>query len=135
MPANANNPTSVSLDIRMGSSSDPGWVDVSASNGQPYSYCYTGGNNGNNGNLEFSVGGGNAATTVGLIADARYEFQGNVTFLNDPAGQLSSQGNAPRLRVVNDSCSAALPNGQYKITVLDTTANATIPCDPVIINK
>jgi len=136
MPGNnSNNPTNVSLDVRNFSSSDPGWVNVTGSNGQPYSYAYSGGNNGNNGNLQFSIGGGNAATTVSLVADQRYQFQGDVTFVNDPDGQLTSQGNAPRNRVVNDRCSAALPNGQYKITVLDTTANATVPCDPVIINK
>ena len=134
MPGNPNNPTNVSLDVRNSSSGDPGWVNVNGSNGQPFSYCYTGGNRNNDGGVEFNTGNGNAATTVSLIADNRYQFQGDVSFVGDANSQLTSQGNAPRQRVVNDRCTA-VQSAQYKINVLDTVANATIPCDPVIINK
>jgi hypothetical protein len=132
-----NNPTSVSLDVRNFASNGGGWKDVIASNGATYSYLYTGGNapgNKNNGDVEYAVGGGNAAITVGLIADARYQFQGDITF-TPPSDQLTSQGNAPRLRVVNDRCTAAVES-KYTALVVDTNANnATIPCDPVIVNK
>jgi len=49
------------------------------------------------------------------------------------AQQLSVQGNAPRSRVINDSCTGPL-DAQYKVTVLDQVANATVPCDPPIRN-
>ena len=38
-----NNTPNINLDVRNFSSGDPGWHNVNASNGQPYSYCYTGG--------------------------------------------------------------------------------------------
>jgi hypothetical protein len=131
-----NNPTSVILDVRNSAGNGDGWTDVVASNGQNYSYKYRGGNQpSNNGSVEYSVGGGHAATTLvfATATDARYRFDG-VTFVNDNANQLTAQGNAPRTRVINDRCDAAI-DAQYKVTVLDTAANATIPCDPMIRNK
>lgn len=109
----ANNPTRVSLDVRDFASNGNGWTTVTASNGAPYSYQYTGGNQpDNNGAVTYGVGGGNAAITVNLVADARYQIHGAIGFANDPAQQLSTQGNAPRTRVVNDKCNAAL-SAQY----------------------
>ena len=142
MPGNPNNPTSVSLDVRNFSSEAP-WVNVNGSNGAPYSYLYTGGNapgNKNNGDCEFGIGGGNAAITLTLVADQRYQID-VITFVNDTAPpQLSTQGNAPRTRVINNKCTEKLPPGtddtRYKVRVVDTGAgNATVQCDPVIINK
>jgi len=127
-----NNPTSTSLDVRDSSSDGDGWTNVKGSNDRPYSYKYTGGNNGNNGAISFTVGGGHAAVTLSLAADPRYAIQ-SVAFSGDGAQQLSVEGNAPRNRVINDKCSAAI-DAQYKVTVLDTVANATVPCDPVIRN-
>jgi len=127
-----NNPTNASLDVRDSSTSGDGWTNVNGSNGAPYSYKYSGGNDGNNGALSFSVGGGHAATTLTLSADNRYSIQ-SVSFSGDDAQQLSVQGNAPRNRVINDRCNAPI-NAQYKVTVLDTVANATVPCDPPIRN-
>ena len=46
---------------------------------------------------------------------------------------MSTHGNAPRTRVINDSCSGTL-DGSYKVDVTDTTTNNVIPCDPVIKN-
>lgn len=131
----SNNPNTVSLDVRNSSTSDDGWTNVTAANGQPYSYKYTGGDSSsNNGKVTFAVNGGQAAITVNLVADARYQFVGAcITFENDPNNQLSTAGNAPRTRVVNDTCTAAL-DGQYKALVTDTTANTTIQCDPRIVN-
>lgn len=130
-----NNPNDVELDVRNSSTNDPGWTNVNGSNGLPYSYLYTGGN-GNNGKVTFTVGSGQAAINLSLVADPRYEFVGNcISFVNDTNGQLTTHGNAPRSRVVNDSCTAEL-DGQYKVLVTDTGAgNATIACDPIIQNK
>lgn len=134
----SNNPTSVTLDVRNSSTNGDGWTNVQAANGAPYSYKYVGGNQSdNNGKVVFGVGGGNAAVTLGFAAstDARYQFVGNaVTFQNDPNGQLSTQGAASRTRVINDSCTGEL-DATYKVTVTDSTANTTIPCDPIIQNK
>lgn len=130
----ANNPTNVSLDIRNFPGDSDGWINVVASNGATYSYRYAGGNQANDGSIVYAVGGGHAATTlVFATADRRYEFA-DITFVNDDAHQLTAQGNAPRTRVINDRCDAAI-DAQYKVTVQDTTANATIPCDPMIRNR
>lgn len=134
-----NNPTSVTLDVRNSSTNGDGWTNVQAANGAPYSYKYTGGNHSdNNGRILFGVSGGNAAVTLGFAGstDARYQFVGNnvVTFRNDPNGQLSTQGAATRTRVINDSCTGEL-DATYKVLVTDTTANTTVPCDPIIQNK
>lgn len=133
----SNNPTNVSLDVRNSSSNGGGWVNVNAANGAPYSYLYTGGNQGNNGNISYGVGNGNAAITLTFASstDARYSFVGSnaITFQGDPDGQLSTHGNASRTRVINDSCSGEL-TGTYKVLVTDSTANTTIQCDPEIRN-
>lgn len=130
----ANNPTSVTLDVRDFASSGDGWTNVGASNGATYSYKYSGGDQpGNDGSVTYQVGGGQAAITLGLTGDARYRLQ-SVDFSGDQADQLSAQGQAPRTRVINDRCSAVI-TAQYKVTVLDTTANASIPCDPMIKNE
>jgi hypothetical protein len=131
-----NNPTNTTLDVRNSATNGGGWTNVQAANGATYSYLYTGGNQpGNNGAMIFSIGGGNAAITLTFASttDSRYEFQ-TVSFVNDPNQQLSTQGNAPRTRVINDKCTDAL-DGSYKVLVLDTTANTTIPCDPTIKNQ
>jgi len=127
-----NNPTNASLDVRDSSTNGDGWTNVNGSNGAPYSYKYSGGNVSNDGALSFSVGGGHAATTFTLVADHRYSIQ-SVSFSGDDAQQLSVQGNAPRNRVINDSCTAPL-DAQYKVTVFDQTANATVACDPPVRN-
>jgi hypothetical protein len=131
-----NNPTNTTLDVRNSASNGGGWTNVQAANGATYSYLYTGGTQpGNNGAMVFSVGGGNAAITLTFASttDTRYEFD-TISFVNDPNQQLSTQGNAPRTRVVNDKCTDVL-DGSYKVLVKDTTANTTIPCDPTIKNQ
>jgi hypothetical protein len=135
---NANNPTSVTLDVRNSSSNGGGWVNVNAANGAPYSYLYTGGNQpAGDGSSYFSVGNGNAAITLNFASstDTRYAFVGTdaITFQNDPNSQLSTHGNAARTRVINDSCTGEL-DGSFKVRVTDSTANTTIQCDPVVKN-
>lgn len=133
----ANNPTSATLDVRNTASNGDGWTNVTAANGATYSYKYSGGNQpASDGSIKFSVSGGNAAVTLNFASttDPRYRFEGAcITFTGDNASQLSAQGNAPRTRVINDRCTAAI-TAQYKVAVTDTTANTTIPCDPMIQN-
>lgn len=132
-----NNPNDVELDVRNFSTTGDGWTNVNGSNNLPYSYKYTGGDGQtNNGKVTFSVNGGQGVINLSLVADARYKFVGQdcITFRGDSGGQLSAHGNASRSRVINDSCTAPL-DGQYKVLVTDTTANATVACDPAITNQ
>jgi hypothetical protein len=128
------NPHEISLDVRNFPATE-GWKNTQASNGQAYSYKYTGGDpDTNDGTLIFTIGNGNAAVNLNLIADARYNID-NVSFTGDNANQLTARGNAPGSRVINDQNTEVL-NASYKVTVMDTGNNdVTIPCDPPIINK
>lgn len=130
-----SNPNGVSLDVRNFPANGDGWTDTTASNGATYSYKYTGGDaNTNNGRVTCTVGNGNAAITLTLIAANQYEIQ-SITFTGDPGNQLSTQGNATRTRVINDANTATM-TANYKVNVIDTgNGNATVPCDPPIINK
>lgn len=129
------NPHGVSLDIRNSPASGAGWTDTTASNGATYSYQYTGGDaDTNNGTVTCTVGNGNAPINLSLIADRRYEID-SVGFTGDDASQLTTQGNAPRSRVINDRNTAPI-NANYKVNVIDTAnGNVSIPCDPSIVNK
>jgi hypothetical protein len=132
----SNNPTNAALDVRDTASNGDGWTNVVASNGATYSYKYVGGNQpANNGSILYSVGGGNAATTLvfATTTDTRYQFA-SITFTDDNAEQLSPHGEAERTRVIKDRCTAAI-DAQYHVLVLDTQVNATIPCDPMIKNQ
>lgn len=135
----SNNPTTVTLDVRNSSTNGDGWTNVTV-NGAPYSYKYVGGNRpGNDGSVQYGIGGGNAAITLNFASttDSRYQLIGDgaIYFNNDPNGQLSTHGNAARTRVINDSCNGAL-DGSYKVNVTDTgtSPNNLIPCDPIIKN-
>lgn len=129
------NPHEISLDVRNFAASGEGWNNTQASNGATYSYKYTGGDpSTDNGTLTFTVGNGNAAVNLRLIADARYTVD-SVNFTGDNAGQLTTSGNASRSRVINDKNTAAI-TANYKVNVIDTGNNdVTVPCDPPIINK
>lgn len=129
------NPHEISLDVRDFPASGAGWHNTQASNGSTYSYMYTGGDPAtNDGTLTFTVGHGNAAVNLKLSADARYTIH-NISFSNDTAEQLTTSGNAPRSRVINDKNTAAI-NASYKVVVTDTgNGNVTVPCDPPIVNR
>lgn len=131
------NPNGVSLDIRNSASNGDGWTNTTASNGQIYSYKYTGGDpSTDNGKVTCTIGSGNAAITLTLIAASQYQI-GTITFTGDNASdpQLSTQGNAAGTRVINDKNTVAI-NANYKVNVTDTgNNNVTVPCDPMIINK
>lgn len=129
------NPNGVSLDVRNFASNGDGWTNTTASNGAAYSYKYTGGDAAtNNGTVTCTTGHGNASINLSLIADTRYRID-TVSFTGDNASQLTTQGNAPRSRVINDRNTADI-NASYKLSVIDTgNGNVSIPCDPSIINK
>lgn len=129
MPSNAN----VTLDVRnFASNGSDGYTDTTASNNAIYSYRYTGGND-NGGNVDFT-GRGRVTLTVQLQSDPRYQI-GNVGFTGDTNNQLTWLAqNAPKTAVIQD-VNTAVQNANYKITVNDTTANCTVPCDPQINNK
>lgn len=126
------NTPNINLDVRNFASGAP-YKNVAASNGQTYSYCYTGGDDGNGG-LDQTVGNGRDTALVSLIADQRYEISGH-TFLNDPNNQLSWSGNSKRNGNIIDA-NNAIANAEYCVIVTDTgNGNCTIVCDPPIINR
>jgi hypothetical protein len=128
MPATPN----IDLDVRNFASSDPGWHNVTVNN-QPYSYCYTGGDDGHGG-LEMTVGQGRDTANVQLVADHRYEIS-NCTFTGDGQAQLTWNGNSGRAGAIVDS-NTAVETAEYTILVVDTlNGNCTISCDPEVKNK
>lgn len=127
------NTPNINLDIRLAGSSDPGWHNVAASNGQTYGYCYTGGDDGAGG-LEQTVGQGRDTAPVQLIADQRYQISGH-NFLNDTQNQLSWSGNGNRAGNIIDA-NSQVETAEYCVIVTDTgNGNCTIVCDPPIINR
>ena len=130
MPNNAT----INLDVRNSSSGGAdGYIDTTASNGAVYSYKYSGGS-GNGGNAEFP-GRGRVTVVVQLRSDARYTIA-NVSFAADPNNQLSwvSNPNAPTTATIQN-LNSVVQAAYYNVTVRDSTANCTIACDPMIINK
>jgi len=114
-----------------GSNGSDGYTDTTASNGNTYSYRYTGGS-GNGGDLTFTQRG--AVTIVlQLKGDRRYTIS-NVSFPSDPNNQLSWVSNSPTTGVIHNK-NDAVQVAEYKVTVSDSAANCTVPCDPQIINK
>lgn len=129
MPANNSN---ASLDVRnFPSNGSDGYTDTTASNNAVYSYRYTGGSD-QAGGLRAQVGQGTATLNLSLDGDPRYTID-QVTF-DDPKGQLSWRGNAPRNGVLTDS-NTDEEEGYYHVQVRDSVANCTIPCDPMVINE
>lgn len=127
------NTPNINLDIRLAGSSDPGWHNVAASNGQTYGYCYTGGDDGAGG-LTQTVGQGRDTALVQLIADQRYQISGH-NFLNDTNNQLSWSGNGNRAGNIIDA-NSQVETAEYCVIVTDTgNGNCTIVCDPPIINR
>lgn len=126
--------TTVSLDVRNYSSPPgSGWTSVQASNGQTYSYRYTGGTDGQ-GDADFPVGSGLQQVQINLICDARYQIR-SVTLTGTITRDFSVTGSSdPRSRTINDT-DTDQGSVQYCVLVLDTTANCTIPCDPQIRNQ
>lgn len=124
----------VSLDVRnFASNGSDGYTDTTASNNAIYSYLYGGGSDGH-GNIDETTASGSATITVALQSDPRYQISG-VVFTGDIENQLSWQpGGTPTSVVITDSDSSS-GSGYFSITVSDTTANCTLPCDPDITNR
>ena len=122
----------INLDIRLGGSGDPGWINVPASTGQTYGYCYTGGDDSRGGLLQ-TVGQGRDTAPLQLNADRRYQIA-NCAFIDDPNNQLSWNGNSPYAGSIVDA-NTAVETAKYTINVTDTgNGNCNIPCDPRVIN-
>lgn len=129
MPTSAN----VNLDVRNFPSSGDGYTNVTASNGQTYSYKFTGGNSSsNNGDVNVPIGHGQAAITVHVGGDPRYHVS-NITF-NPTNTQFGWQAGGNAAVAVIIDTAVAVVDVKYSVVVLDTTANCTINCDPMIKN-
>jgi hypothetical protein len=128
---------SVNLDVRNSASSgSDGYTNTTASNGSVYSYKYSGGNGGG-GDVNVPNAGGhnaNAAITVTMNSDPRYSIT-NVGFVGDTLNQFAwHAGGQASVAVITDTNSAAA-SVKYTCTVTDSTANCTMPCDPIIKNE
>lgn len=126
------NPDDILLDIRSYRSDEPGWHNVTASNGQPYGYRYSGGDDAAGG-LEMTVGEGQGTVIVRLIAGDGYEIT-SCEFSGDGDGQLSWSGSGNQTGVIIDRNSAVV-SAQYCMLITDRTSDCTIRCDPPIINR
>lgn len=130
------NTPQISLDIRLGGSSDPGWKNVKVTNGSTYGYLYTGGDDGAGGLVQTVNPSGNGRDTapLQLVADNRYQIAG-INFLDDPLNQLSWNGSSGRAGSIVDQ-NTQIENAEYTVIVSDTQAgNVLIICDPPIRNQ
>ncbi|HZX90851.1 MAG TPA: hypothetical protein VFE67_09420 [Rudaea sp.] len=124
-------PINVTLDVRNAATGPaPGYTAVTASNGTAYYYKYGGGSDGN-GNVTVKVGGGQAAITVTVGSDPRYTIT-NFTFSPQGGFTWHAGGHAAVAVIVDPA--TVVEDVKYTTIVTDTTANCTIPCDPVIRN-
>jgi hypothetical protein len=125
----------VTLKLKPGSSTGSGWNNTTASNGQPYSFKYSGGHD-DTGGLETKVGDGQATINLSVDTDNRYSIFG-VNFVSDTAQQLSWQptsGSTAAGTIVD--VNTQVENADYVTVVVDAQANgATIYCDPMISNE
>jgi hypothetical protein len=129
---NMPNPVNVSLDVRnAGTGPAPGYTQVTASNGTTYYYKYTGGSDGN-GNVNVKVGAGQAAINVTVGSDPRYSIT-NITFSPASTHFTWHAGGHANVAVIQDTA-AVVESVKYTTVVTDSSANCTIPCDPVIHN-
>ena len=129
MPDNRN----IQLDLQdHASSGSDGFTNSIASDGAVYSYRYSGGT-GNGGDVSFTSRG-RVNVTVQLPPGNRYTV-GSVAFENDINHQLSWLNQGAHGNAVIQNENSQLQDASYKVTVNDTTAGCSIPCDPHIINK
>ena len=125
--------TNATLDVRnFPSNGSDGYTNTTASNNAIYSYKYSGGTD-NLGGMDVKVGQGVATLNLSLDSDQRYSIEG-VNFSDDPYNQLTWRGNAPTTGVITDA-NTEVENAHYSVTVADSTADCTFPCDPMIDNE
>lgn len=122
----------IRLEVQQGASSDPSWKDVQASNGETYSFRYTGGDD-NKGNVSAKVGNGVVTFPLRLDADKRYGISG-CSFRDDKFDQLSWRGDSEKAGNLIDK-NDKVQTAYYTIVVTDKDANCEIPCDPRIVNE
>jgi hypothetical protein len=126
------NTPNITLDLRVGYTTDPGWTFVTATNGSQYSYLYAGGDDGHGG-LQMTVGQGNDTANVRVIADNRFTIFG-VVFQNDGTSQLTWNGNGNRAGNIVDR-NSQVENAEYSVLITDTSnGNTVFVCDPPIKN-
>ena len=125
-------PPNVNLDVRNAAAGPAsGYTQVTASNGTTYYYKYSGGSDGN-GNLTVKVNSGQAAINVTVGGDSRYSIT-NITFNPSTTHFTWHAGGHAAVAVIVDPANV-VEEAKYTCIVTDSTANCTIPCDPVIRN-
>lgn len=126
-------PFNVSLDVRNSSSGGAdGYKDVAASNGNIYSYKYTGGSDGRGNVRVVGIGAGQAAINVSLHSDARYTITNIAFYPADTQFSWHAGGNATVAVIVDTA--VAVTSVKFTAIVTDSIANCWIPCDPMIQN-
>jgi hypothetical protein len=126
----------INLDLRNSAQTEPGWVNVAASNGQTYSYSYTGGDDGAGGLVQ-TINRGRDTAPLRVNADRRYKIAdtNGCVFTDDPNNQLTWNGNSPYAGSIVDA-NTAVETAKYTINITDTgNGNCNIPCDPPVRNE
>ena len=129
----------VRLNVKEGSTEGDGWTNVTASNGEPYQYKYTGGMD-NRGNKEYDADGTARHFDVVFSGpDGRtYQFVG---FINQTApSDLSGEPRDNGMKVgVTDKCEN---EGDFKYSAIvgirkddGAAPDVIFLCDPVVRNK
>jgi hypothetical protein len=127
------NPT-IDLDVRnFPSNGSDGYTNTTASNNAIYSYKYSGGT-GNGGDVTFTSRG-RVTIVVQLQSDPRYTIN-SITFSNDVNNQLSLVSNPhAQTTATIQNLNNLVQTADYKVSVSDSSAGCTFPCDPQIINR
>jgi len=125
----------VTLEIKAGVL--PGYKHTFGSDGNPYSYKYSGGDD-DSGNLQiYAREGRNVTIPVHLSADHAFSIV-SLVFQRDQ-GQLSfPRITNPTEAVIQDMNTVAFPDGYYAVVVIYDIApdnQVIISCDPGIINN
>lgn len=123
----------ITLEVRnVPSTGTDGYTDTTASNGATYSYKYSGGDN-DTGDVTFRERG---RVTINVHLSGNKYTIDDVGFAGDTHEQLSwvSDPDAGKVAVIQNE-NSAVQTANYKITVMDESVGATIPCDPKIINR
>ena len=126
------NPTITLVVVNSASSPGAGYTETTASNGGTYWYLYTGGDN-NGGNVTCSRSQGPVTIVVQLRSASNFSIS-NVGFTGDVNNQLSTSGNSATNITIHNRNNAT-QTADYKVTVSDSSAGCTVPCDPTIINR
>ncbi|GAA0856075.1 hypothetical protein [Aliiglaciecola litoralis] len=126
---------SVTLDVQKSASVvGSKYINVQATNGQEYSFRYTGGSDGDGGITEI-IGSGPSNITVTVSGFPRYEVS-DIQFDNNDHNDLSHRVSADKSSVVITDTDVDPLNGYYKVLIKDTSApQALLWCDPPIKNR